>query len=102
MASKTQSTKPSRVAVKERPVVICTEYRGVFFGYATDTSKDVVKLRGAKMAISWGSNRKGVMDLAKSGPSKDDRISASADIELRKITAIFEVTKEAEAAWALR
>lgn len=82
----------------ERPVIICTEHRGVFFGYATDTSGDVVKLSRAKMAIYWGTS-KGVMELAHTGPTTKSRISAPADIEVRKITAVFDVTPEAEAKW---
>ena len=82
----------------ERPVIICTEHRGVFFGYATDTSGDVVKLRSARMAIYWGTSR-GVMELAVTGPTNKSKLSASADIEVRKVTAIFEVTPDATAKW---
>lgn len=83
---------------KQRPVIVCTEHRGVFFGYAGDTSGDVIHLRGAKMAISWGTTR-GVMELAHTGPTQDSKISAPADIEVRKITAVFEVTDEAAKKW---
>jgi hypothetical protein len=82
----------------DRPVIVCTEYRGVFFGYADDTSTDPIKLRNARMAIYWGVTR-GVMQLAETGPTGTSKISAQADIELRKITAVFEVSAEAEAAW---
>jgi hypothetical protein len=79
-------------------VIVCTEYKGVFFGYATDTSADVIHLKRARMAIYWGTTR-GVMELAETGPTKSSKISARADIELRKITAIFEVNLAAVAAW---
>ena len=82
----------------ERPVIICTEYKGVFFGYATNTNGDIVKLRQAKMAIYWGTT-KGVMQLANTGPTPSSKVSLPADIECRKVTAIIEVTPEAEAAW---
>lgn len=36
---------------EERPVIVCTSYKGVFFGWAKDTSADRIWLRGAKMAI---------------------------------------------------
>lgn len=81
-----------------RPVIICTEYKGVFFGYADDTSGDVIKLRGARMAIRWGTTR-GVMELAETGPTASSKISAMADIEVRKITAVFEATAPASKAW---
>lgn len=82
----------------ERPVIVCTEHRGVFFGYAGDTSGDVIKLSRARMAIYWGTTR-GVMQLAHTGPTSNSKISAPADIEVRKITAIFEVGPEALKAW---
>lgn len=83
----------------DRPVIVCTEYRGVFFGYAEDTTGDTIKLRGAKMAIYWGTT-KGVMQLAQSGPTSKSKISAPADIEVRKVTAVFEVSPAAVEAWA--
>lgn len=66
---------------KERPVIVCTEFRGVL-----DTSGDV-----ARMAIYWDTTR-GVMELAEAGPNSRSKISARADIEVRKVTAVFEVT----------
>lgn len=81
-----------------RPVIICTEHRGVFFGYATDASGDTVHLTGAKMAIAFGTTR-GVMELAHTGPTSKSKISAPADIEVRKVSAVFEVTPEAEEKW---
>ena len=83
---------------KMRPVIVCTEFKGVFFGYAEDTSGDVVHLKNARMAIYWGTTR-GIMQLAESGPTTSSKISARADLELRKVTAIFEVTESATKAW---
>lgn len=82
----------------ERPVIICTTHRGVFFGYATNTSGDSISLRSARMAIRWGTT-KGVMELAETGPTPSSEISARADIEIRGITAVFEVTPTAVAKW---
>ena len=82
----------------ERPVIVCTEYRGVFFGYATDTSSDTIHLRQAKMAIRWATTR-GVLELANLGPNANSLVSLPADIEVRKVTAVFEVTAQAEKAW---
>ena len=91
--------KKERVEVKkERPVIVCTEYRGVFFGYAKDTSGDSIHLKRARMVIYWGTNR-GVMELAETGPTTLSRISATADIEVRKITSVFEISSSAVKAW---
>ena len=83
---------------KERSVIVCTEHRGVFFGYAADTSGDTINLRSARMAIYWGTTY-GVMELAETGPTSKSKLSARADIEVRKITAVFEVTAEATKKW---
>lgn len=82
----------------DRPVIVCTEHRGVFFGYAGDTKGDVISLRGARMAIAFGTTR-GVMELAETGPTSRSKISARADIEVRKVTAVFEVTSAATEKW---
>ena len=82
----------------ERPVIVCTEFRGVFFGYATDTSGDTIQLKRARMAIYWGTTR-GVMELAEVGPNSKSKISARADLEVRKVTAVFEVTEAGAKAW---
>lgn len=83
---------------KERPVIVCTEHRGVFFGYATETTGETIQLKRARMAIYFGTNR-GVMELAETGPTDKSKVSARADIDVRKITAVFEVTPEAAKKW---
>ena len=82
----------------ERPVIVTTEHRGVFFGYATDTSGSAIHLKRARMAIYWGTTR-GLMQLAETGPTASSKISARADLDVRKVTAVFEVTTEAAAKW---
>lgn len=84
-----------------RPVIVCTEFKGVFFGYAEDTAGDVIHLKRARMAIYWGTT-KGVIELAETGPTSSSKISAKADIEVRKITAVFEVDPKAVKAWEAR
>jgi hypothetical protein len=86
-------------APKGRPVVVCTELRGVFFGYAEDTDGEAIKLKSARNAIYWSKATQGVVGLAGIGPQDGSRIGARADIELRKISAILECTPEATALW---
>ena len=83
---------------KSRPVIVCTKHRGVFYGWAENTSGDVIHLKNARMAIRWGTTR-GVMELAEVGPNSSSKISAKADIEVRDITAVFEVSESATQAW---
>jgi hypothetical protein len=84
--------------VKERPVIVCTEHRGVFFGYAAATKGTEIELKRARMAIAFGTQR-GVMELAETGPTSRSKVSARADIDVRKVTAVFEVTDAAAKAW---
>lgn len=67
----------------ERPVIVCTEHKGVFFGYAEDTTGQSVFLKRARMAIYFGTTH-GVMELAETGPTGSSKISARADIDVRR------------------
>lgn len=82
----------------ERPVIVTTEHRGVFFGYATETTGATIDLKRARMAIAFGTTR-GLMELAETGPTQRSKISARADLEIRKVTAVFAVTDAAAAKW---
>ena len=83
-----------------RPVLVTTEYRGVFFGYASDTSGDVITLTNARNCIYWPSGNGGFGGLASEGPATGSRIGAKvSQIELRKITAVAEVTPVAVEKW---
>ena len=79
--------------------MVTTEHRGVFAGFATDTSGDVIALREARNCIYWSASLKGFMGLASDGPDSSCKIGPAADIELRKITAVVAVTPEAQAKW---
>ncbi len=84
----------------ERPVLVTTEFRGVFFGYATDTGGDTIKLKRARNCIYWPAGNGGFGGLASEGPAKGARIGARVDeIELRKITAVAECSAAAVEAW---
>ena len=85
--------------IKERAVVVTTEHRGVFFGYADDTDGEAIKLRAARNCIYWPAENKGFMGLAAMGPVKGARIGPAADITLRKITSVIECTADAAKAW---
>jgi hypothetical protein len=82
----------------ERPVIVCTEHRGVFFGYAKDTGGTEINLKRARMAISFGTTR-GLVELAETGPTSRSKVSARADIDVRKVTAVLEVTPAAAEKW---
>ncbi len=83
----------------EKAVMVTTAHRGVFFGYATETDGEIVKLKRARLCIYWSSDIRGFMGLAATGPTKSCKIGPPADIDLRSITAVATVTPEAVKAW---
>lgn len=86
-------------AATERAVLVTTSHRGVFFGYATETDGEVIKLRAARNCLYWPTENKGFLGLASMGPVKGARVGPAADIELRDITCVAECTPAAASAW---
>lgn len=85
---------------KGRPVLVTTEFCGVFFGYAEDTGGDTITLTEARNCIYWPSANGGFGGLASEGPAKGSRIGARmGKIELKKITAVVECTPASVEAW---
>ncbi len=86
--------------MSERPVLVTTEFRGVFFGYASNTSGDNITLTRARNCIYWPSSQGGFAGLAAEGPAKGARIGSTvSSIDLRKVTSVVEVTDAAAAKW---
>lgn len=86
-------------AVQERAVLVTTAHRGVFFGYAKETDGETIKLRSARLCVYWSADLRGFMGLASHGPNSSCKIGPPADIELRNITAVVEVSPEAISRW---
>lgn len=83
-----------------RPVLVTTAHRGVFFGYADgSTDGETVQLRRARNCIYWSADVKGFMGLAANGPSAGCRVGPAADIQVRNVTAVLDVTPEAVQRW---
>lgn len=99
MATKKATKKAAKRQLKRRAVLVCTEFRGVFFGYARDTSGDTIVLENCRNAIYWSSDVGGFAGLADGGPTAGCRIGAPVTAELRKITCVAEVTPAAEDRW---
>lgn len=89
------------MAKKERAVLVTTAHRGVFFGYCSDTGGNTIKLRAARNCIYWPSDNRGFLGLASDGPNNGAKVGPAADIELRDITCVAEVTDEAAKRWEL-
>jgi hypothetical protein len=84
---------------KERAVLVTTQHRGVFFGYATKTDGAIINLRAARNCLYWAKDVKGFIGLATTGPIGGSRVGPSADIELRDITSVTTVLPEAVKVW---
>lgn len=86
------------------PVLVTTEYRGVFFGYAApsaDLSATTLTLYRMRNCIYWSSDVKGFLGLAQDGPTESCRVGPAVEGPsiLQKVTCVAEVTPEAAAAW---
>jgi len=97
MPAKTKP-KPAR-KTKERAVLVTTAHRGVFFGFATKTDGNTIKLRAGRCCIYWPSENRGFIGLASAGPASGAKVGPAADIELRDITSVAECTATAVEAW---
>ena len=83
-------------------VVVCTEWRGVFFGklISHDEDKKIAELDESQLCVYWSQATHGVLGLASVGPGKDCRISPqSGKVKLAGVTAIFEVDDSAISKW---
>ena len=85
-----------------RPVLITTEFRGVFFGFVKNDKKlpSEITLTKAKNCIYWSADCKGFLGLAAKGPTSGCKIGAEIDeITLYKVTSVTPVREEAVEVW---
>jgi hypothetical protein len=84
-------------------VLVTTEYKGVFFGYANKTQKldaKTIHLKDVRMCVYWSASVKGMPGLAATGPDKQCKISPKCpSMTAQGVTAVFECSQEAIAAW---
>lgn len=93
------AAKKTSGSSKGRAVLVTTAHRGVFFGYADKTDGETIKLRGARNCLYWDRRCGGFMGLAANGPIGESRCGAKADIEIRNITSVTEVSADAAKVW---
>jgi hypothetical protein len=84
---------------KSRPVIVTTAHRGVFYGYASNTDGASITLTKARLCLYWSADLRGFMGLASHGPNSQCKIGPPADITLRDITSVVEVTPGAAQKW---
>ncbi len=67
----------------------------------TKSDGETIKLNRSRLCVYWSADCKGFMGLAATGPTASCKIGPAADITLRNITAVLEVSPEAVKAWEL-
>ena len=85
-----------------QPVLVTTEFRGVFFGYIKENAElpNAITLTNACNCIYWSSDVGGFLGLAATGPSAKCKIGCTVpELTLWKITSVTPVTEEAAAKW---
>ncbi len=90
--------------MKNKAVLVTTEFRGVFFGTVKDDKNlpNEIILTGARCCIYWSHDVGGFLGLASNGPSKDCKIGVEVpELTLWKITSVTPVSPEAEKKWKL-
>lgn len=103
MATKKSSAKKPDAPAARRAVLVTTANRGVFFGHIDASYKEgdaTAKLYDARNCLYWSRACGGFMGLAANGPVGDSRVGAVANIEIRNITSVSDVTEAAAKVWA--
>lgn len=88
--------------MKKQPVLVTTEFRGVFFGFVKNDSNlpAEITLTDARNCIYWASSIGGFLGLASKGVDGNCKIGAEvAEITLYKITSVTPVTETAAKTW---
>src|ERR1700682_5389809 len=86
---------------KGKAIVVCTQERGVFFGYAVGRlDRDAITLEDARMCVYWSKETRSVLGLAANGPAEGSRVGPSVpELELRGISAIITCASKAVERW---
>ena len=92
--------RPSPSNGAGRPVLVTTEFRGVFFGYLKSRDGSTVILTNARNCIYWSAKTGGFGGLATVGPQSGSRIGERISaVELLKVTSIADCEPAAVETW---
>lgn len=82
----------------EIPVLVTTEFRGVFFGWLpadADKSQRTITLSRCRNVIYWAGSR-GFLGMAASGPDAGSKLgSAAPSVLLHSVTSVSVCTEQA-------
>ena len=86
--------------MENKPIVVTTEHKGVFFGYGTPTDEKTITITDARMCVYWDASVHGVVGLAGNGPSKNCKITPKVpSMTLQDVTCIMDCSEAAAKAW---
>ena len=94
-----RTKKQARQNKDELAVVVTTQHRGVFYGYAKNINGETIRLERSRLCLRWTADVRGFMGLAATGPTRGCTIGPRATITLRNITSVMECSPEAVKAW---
>lgn len=86
-------------------VVVTTQYRGVFFGWASkdhDFAADSITIELARNCLYWAASIGGFLGLAAVGPDRSCKVGSTArKLVLRGVTSVAECTPGAVGRWEI-
>lgn len=88
--------------MKNKAVLVTTEFRGVFFGYVKDDKNlpSDITLTQVRNCIYWSADCGGFLGLAANGPTSGCKIGTRVpELRLFKVTSVSPVSDEAEKKW---
>jgi hypothetical protein len=88
--------------MKDKAVLVTTEFRGVFFGYVKSDKDlpDEITLTKVRNCIYWDSSIGGFLGLASVGPNDKCKIGVEVpELRLFKVTSVSPVSEKAEKKW---
>jgi hypothetical protein len=86
---------------KERPILVTTARRGVFFGYTTEDAEAIIArgnmtLTNARNCIYWSKETHGYHGLAAIGPQRGSRVGpAVPKLSVESITSVADCSETA-------
>lgn len=90
----------AKQATVDRPVLVTTEHRGVFFGYSSYKSGSEILLKKIRNCLYWDSTVKGFIGLAVTGPTSSCRVGpAGESANLTGVTGVFDCSPQAVENW---
>lgn len=97
--TKKPTTKTKTKPATERPVLVTTANRGVFFGYTTtDGAPESIRILRARMVVYWAPECRSILGLCDVGPIGRSKVSKPAPgLDVRNVTSVADVSAQAVA-----